>query len=309
MVAGETANELIGRDLYPLLKGIADRYSIWNAHTKLTIAEMTKRPRCPCEMFTMKVQAAITDPQQHLMQRQELADYYEIILALAAHIAGWNTLRGGYSRRELLESVFRVEVPRGRPRRVFLTKADLEWAECLVEHVRAEGVEHLRHHQIADGKIVYHPPDFDTGTVYSAQPVLTVSGARHAIGILERTCASSAPAFKKSHHRIAARLLAAIAGCSEETVRRELPERVEDGSTLRGLEWMTELAHFGDTLKKWGDQRGSDRLRAGVARVAADTLDRLAAEQGLSVRAQLIDRLNNAGTSGWSERAADYDKG
>lgn len=199
----------------------------WRKIFELLESGLVKRPRCPCGHLGNLLQ------EQEKWRAWEESDRWsqpylrEIVVQFAAERLGWGTLRGGGKRRRRLETLLpELHAKKGRPTKLFLTTADLEWSRRFVSHLRSEGRAHVEDELSKQLRFRLNVRDPDRFGVHM-QLMLEDRDVRSALEIAEEAAGLSEGMWSWRKEGIARRFLAALVGCSESVLKKRLTDEIE----------------------------------------------------------------------------------
>ncbi len=231
----------------------------WRKIFELLEGGLVKHPRCPCGHLANLLQ------EQEKWRAWEEFDHWsqpylrEIVVQFAAERLGWGTLRGGGKRRRRLETLLpELHAKKGRPTKLFLTTADLEWSRRFVSHLRSEGRAHVEDELSKQLRFRLDVRDPDRFGVH-IQLMLEDRDVRSALEIAEEAAGLSEGMWSWRKEGIARRFLAALVGCSESVLKKRLTDEIEAPpkpmALLEPMVMRLSQLHWRD---EWKDQVTAD---------------------------------------------------
>lgn len=205
------------------------------------------RVHCACHRARFVIERHLRCTSVEAAGRFAVKEEHRRILALAEDVQGWDSLRGWEGRRKAVEKLVLPPAHQGRPRKVFFTLSDLEWAEDFLDHVRVVTQQHI---DDCTFEVVWSAEVSPEKGPRKLEGALVSEFIHRAQDVIDEARRLSPGMYRRRKKRLAARLLAEMVECSPESVREPLPERSPRGlrkaadalrSYLRALRYLPSI--------------------------------------------------------------------
>jgi len=208
----------------------AEVTAILNAVSDVSSAHRQLRARCACHRAQFVVERYLRCTSLEASDRYIVKEEHRRFLAHAADVLGWESLRGWAGRRKALEKLASPPAYPGRPRKMFFTASDLEWAEDFLDHAREVTPADIQEH--IDERMFEVVWTIDVSIERGPQNIRGAAVSEfidRARDVIEEARRLSPGMYRRRKKRLAARLLAEMFECSPKSVRDLVPERAEPG--------------------------------------------------------------------------------
>jgi len=204
------------------------------------------RVRCACHRALFVVERHLQCASMEAADRYVVKEEHRRFLAHAADVLGWGSLRGWAGRRRAVERLVRPPAHPGRPRSVFFSASDLEWAEDFLDHARDVTQQHIDN---CTFEVVWSVDVSPEGGPQRIEGTTVSEFINRAGDVIEEARLLPLEMYYQRKTGLTARLLADMVRCSPQSVRALRPnsprslQRAADavGSYLRALPRLAEI--------------------------------------------------------------------